>query len=1015
MSDSKFVRYLNLAICVCAVFLSALTARAANVELSGWGSDFVSATNNAVALHRPLVLFWANTGCEHCEKLEEEVQSKAFVSWQDDSPYLFCFVLGKNGKDPDGTTIVRDFARTAAWTMSKPLKAYPFICLYWPKHDGSVVVKSFTTETASTVMTRADAVFADYAEIPDYLGGDLDFMADHPNARLEAEVGRTTYVNITVVRDVAAADYIATNTLKAVYGGVETLSSELVWTKGEMSRTMPVAIPSGAAVGEEMTVKLLDDARIERGAVRIHLVAEQENSTKNPFFVGEKTADDLGYGEWTMDLDVAMEKYKKNPDSHLMAIASGSLWCPDCVMTDGHVLETESFKAWAVDNKVILVDIDVPNFPNTTNSACLLTKVVGRTSDGYISGRGTMATNELERYQSGAGYLSRHMISDADAAKVLERNRSLVGKNTLNGGWNNPERANQNRTGIPNFFALDRTGALVGTFETFDAIGPFEFKEAYLNRFSELIALEDSDSAGDVSDRSWQTTKATYAGVGKASSATLSALDLIDTYKLAGTADVADMQTVTVKGNDANATVTVSIIEVVDGTAKTIAAATGRLSDGVSASGVVASSGGSYYVSVAGVGSGTLAADSDAASTVTGYVLSGTRVAIANPFSNDWTTKGVKATLPLYASDGKTLKGTLALELKKRGKISAKYSDGRKNLVTFSGAWDADIAADGTATAELVKKAYVLSLVMGADGVVSAVVGNGTEAVASGECGLAVEYGDFSGVYTVAFPAADASVTTEPAGAAVMTLKMAATASAKKQGKFSYTLYLPDGKKISGTSGVTWFDANFGIVPVLKTSGVETFATVLKIRRNAGTAPSTRAIVAQDGTVAVWTNATKGRSFSRTFGVYGSWYDKKDSLLVGISDELLALEFLADASTVAPSQAWGALVSVVGDGAGVLVTDKKLTPERIAGFTFKLNRSTGVFTGASRLAFEDKGKVAAKFTGVLTRGWFSDCDCGEDDDDLIEMENLAFGLGHCVFADRVSKKSVKRSFSIGIK
>ena len=33
-----------------------------------------------------------------------------------------------------------------------------------------------------------------------------------------------------------------------------------------------------------------------------------ENSTKNPVFVGEKSADELDWGEWTMDLDAATSK-----------------------------------------------------------------------------------------------------------------------------------------------------------------------------------------------------------------------------------------------------------------------------------------------------------------------------------------------------------------------------------------------------------------------------------------------------------------------------------------------------------------------------------------------------------------------------------------------------------------------------------------------------------------------------------------------------------------------------------
>lgn len=980
--------------------------------LTGWGSDFTAATNAAAAAHRPLVLFWANTGCTHCEALEASVQSATFEAWRKKSSYLFCYVLGSGGKDPNGGTKVREFAGTAGGTKARPSN-YPYLCLYWPKRDGSVAATSFTTDSASTLMSRADSFFADYVDVPDYLGGDLAFTSDYAHARLEAEVGHTTFVDIDVVRDGAVAGHVATNTLRAVYGNATILSSSIVWPKGATKRTVAVGVPPSAAVGGKIGVTLLDDGGAARGSVAIHLVGEQENSTKNPLFIGERTAKTLQYGEWTMDLDVAMEKYQKEPGSHLMAIASGSLWCPDCVMTDGHILETAAFKNWAAANKVILVDIDVPNFPNTTNSACLLTKVVGRTSDGYISGRGTLAADESQRYQSGAGYLSRHMASDADAAKVLERNRSLIGRNTLNGGWNNPDRANQNRTGIPNFFALDRNGKLVGTFETFDAIGPSEFKEAYLKRFSELIALEDADSADDLADRSWQTTTKTYDGTSTVSGAALSAIDLADTYKLAATSAAAEKQTVTVRGTAADATVTVRMMSVIGGEVKTLATATGTLADGVTISGVI-SSAGNYYLIISGDGSGALAADCAAASTVAEYSVVGAREPIANPYQNDWIARAYTTTLPLYAADG-TLAGTLALTFRKNGAVQARYMDGGKTLARLVGKWSGEIAADGTAYATLEKNGYTAELAISQDGIVAAAVSDGATEFASGDCALAATYADFAGAYTVAFPQTDGTPTTEPAGAAVMTLTMAKSTTAKKKGQFRYAIYLPDGKTLSGTSNVTGLDADFGIVPILKRSGRESFSAVLKVRRNAASAASARAVIALDGTEAVWSNSTAGRSFTRRLAVYGSWYDKKASYLTGIEDESLLLALNADASVVADSARYGSFESFSGDGVGIAVTPRRIaSTSKPAGFTFRVNRSTGVFSGTATTAWSDKPRVVAKYKGVLLRGWFSDCDCGEDSDDVIEMENIAFGMGYAVFMDRAGRKSLARGFPVNI-
>ena len=993
-----------------------------------WMDNFAAATNLAFTTRTPMVLFWANVGCEYCEELEKAINSSEFKTWQKNhSEFIYNFVFASGGVDlpPNKNSGAKVFAQTAGGTKSA-LSYYPFVCVYWPRWDGTVHLnryigrqgamnsaaahagKSLAGELAACIESN----FAGYVSMPDYTGGDIAFTNRSVNARLEAEIGFTRYVDVPLMRDVGAAAFIATNTILATSGETKILDQAVVWMAGQATHEVRIAIPDEALPGGEIVVMLNDDMGKVRGSVSIYLVSERGNSTKNPFFIGERTVDSLGYGEWTMDFNVAMEKYKNDPGAHLMAVASGSLWCPDCVMTDEHVLETAAFKKWAVDNKVILVDIDVPNFPNTTNSACLLTRVVGRTSDGYISGRGTLPANEDERLQSGAGYLSRHMVTDADAKAVLERNRSLVGANTLNGGWNNPDRANQNRTGIPNFFAFHRDGTLAGTFEAFDAIGPSEFKQAYLKRFSELIAL-GADESGDFANRSWQTTLDEYSGSGMMRGATLSSIDLIDTYRLAATTSAAEMQNIIVRGTDTNAVVSVSILSVVNGILKTLSTATGKLSDGIEVAGVISSIG-DYYVEVVGNGTGTFAVDAVADSTVTPYMLEGSRNVIENPYSNDWVKKAFATTLPLYASDGVTLKGLISLKAKASGSISAKYSNGKATIVPFSGRWNGSIAADGTTGAELTKKGCVLLLEITGDGTIVAELTDGEETLMSPKCGLAANYGEFSGMYSVAFLPMAAAVPVDFAGCAVMQLKMANTKTAKKNGTFSFKVTLPDGKLLSGTTSVTWLDANFGIVPVLKTGGANTFAATLKVRRNAGRAPSSRAVIAQVGTIALWTSTAKGRAFSQVFDTYGSWYDGKASLLTGIEDDSLTLAFKVDKSLCADSARWGALVSVTGDGAQISVTDKKMFVRKISGFTFSAVRSSGKFSGTTHLTFEGKSKVPAKFYGVLLRGWFSDCDCGEDSDPLIEMENVAFGLGYLIFTDKIGGKSIRRSIPVSI-
>ena len=1003
-----------------------------------WMENFAMATNLAFKTKTPMIMFWANSQCEYCERLENAINSDEFKAWQAAHPdYIYNFVFASGGvdQDPNADSGAMEFAWSANGTIT-PLNLYPFVCLYWPKADGTMFAasrvgraglmdeasyragKPLVEEFEAFIETQ----FSEYSpeqSIPEYVGGELAFSAEYDNARLEAEVGNTKYVNIPLRRDVVTEGYVGTNTIKAIYGDETILDNALVWDEQQTSASVAVPIPADAIAGEKIAVTLYDDSGAARGTVNVHVVAERENSPKNPYFVGERTVDQLQYGEWTMDIDVAMAKYRANADSKLLALVGGSLWCPDCVMTDAHLLDRAEFREWAAANKVILVDIDIPNLPNTTSSPSLLTRIVSRTSDSYVTGRGTIEADEAQRYQSGAGYLSRHMVSEAAAAEIIERNRKLAGTNTLNGGWNSPDRANQNRTGVPIFVTLRRDGTLSGRLETFSAVAPSEFKSAYLNRLDELLATSDDASGADEeANASWQTTANEFSGVGTSSGATLSAVDLVDTYELAPIAEGAVEQSVTVAGENPNTTVTVSLLQVMDGMATTLATAEGTLSDQVTVRGAVGI-GARYYVQISAAATGTLAIDSDSPSTVAAYTITGTRAEIANPYSNDWIARAATAVLPLYGSEnGDTvLLGTLTLNMRKNKTISAKYSDGKKTLATFSGRWSVDdIAADGTARLALERKGYALVLSLKADGTIDARISNGDETLSSGECGLSDSYPDFAGYYTVLLPELNEGASSATlAGPSFMTLKML-SASMQKAGRFSYVVYLANGAKLSGSAYVTWYDADFGIVPILKVSGGYTVAISLKIRKDAGKAPSSRAVVALRGVTSRVACAKSGKAFDLSVGAYGSRYDKDSSLAdQGHVDSGLKFVWTADTSQISDSSAYGALESVTGNGSGLTVGAKGMAATgRTNGFSFKFNKTTGIFSGKTTLAFERRPKLSAKYLGIVLPGWFTDCDCSEDDDKLIPIVSLPFGVGYCVFSDKADHKTVTRSLPVEI-
>lgn len=325
-----------------------------------WNSSISAGKEYADANHVPMLAIYGSRFCGHCQAMQTACNTDEFTKWAAKKKIVMVFSENSETKN-----------------FCKPSdSAYlPFVSIYWLKGDGTLIKDNFTGMMGYMPSSEGATIAAQLINSCEmYIGaypqptGEayLAFTNDYANARLEAEVGKTAYVDVPLVRDSSLVGYVSTNLFRAVYKDVAIVDSQVIWDPSATEMFVRVDVPVEAVAGDEIGVSLKSHAGEDRGNVRIFVVGERENSTKNPLFIGERTAQTLGYGEWTMDLDVAMAKYRSEPGSHLMAVASGSLWCPDCVMTDGHVLETEAFKNWAVGNKVILVDLDVPNFPNSS-------------------------------------------------------------------------------------------------------------------------------------------------------------------------------------------------------------------------------------------------------------------------------------------------------------------------------------------------------------------------------------------------------------------------------------------------------------------------------------------------------------------------------------------------------------------------------------------------------------------------------------------------------------------------
>lgn len=600
-----------------------LTAFAGDVAtLPGWSSDFAATRDSAVARHVPMVLVCANQFCNHCQTLTERLQEDDFVTWREASGYEFCYQFRPfSGVDPKVQAAI-DFAIAVG---GKPASA-PYVCLYWVKADGTVVAETFTTEKATAVMSEADRLFADYST-----GSKCDFAADGSNEwdRYEAEPGHTEFVDVVLTRE--GGEAVESGTFEYRYPGESAAHAEpFTWSSAtDVRRTFRVPVPLTATKADlGKAISLV--ARDSKGAVKAMssiLYHCPHNGSNNPLWKDERTLETLGWGEWTADMDTATQKVAQAVgEAWTLVELAGSLWCPDCYRTDVNFLEDgEKVKEWAKARQIALVSVDTPH-----NSAA---DPDPENPVGTIWSRDTDATKLIiapfenadsdKVVRSGKGYLSRKMISDADALVVARENLRLS-----KDYFHRPEDYATHRTLIPIFILLDKAGRVVGRFETFDARSQSpttrENTERYLQRFDEMIACAKTavDPVAEVENNHWSTTPQALA-VGGTVSERVSHSDYHDVYRLTGLGS--GRVTLNLSGAD-DVPLSVSLIEVSGDVATVRATQSGTLSQGIALAADVSASR-SYYARVfCHQGDDSVAADAafaatQAASTVHGYSL----------------------------------------------------------------------------------------------------------------------------------------------------------------------------------------------------------------------------------------------------------------------------------------------------------------------------------------------------------------------------------------------------------
>lgn len=689
----------------------------------------------------PLVAIWSNEGCAHCERLERAMTSEAFLAHARKSGLIICAIFNSDGKgtitksDPEGARGGEGYQWCWGKGNSKIYKSismFPFVRFYWKK-DGKQIVDTLRmgdqvdgntgTDVATGTMTDELGTYSTVAgktankagiysinymikmfpgyvpvALNDYVGGEFAVGPDTENDRLEAEAG-TTNVTVSIVRDAGAGASLATNILSVTYptksnprlsATANAGDTTLVWAAGETTKDVNVPIDASAlSDGDAITLVLKDEKGVGHDTNHIWYV-ENEVSAGNPLWIGEKK--DLGFGEWTMDLDAAKKLVSETPgQAYTLVLLEGSLWCGDCKNVEGSFLSAKDgsgnnvFEKWAKDNNVALVAIDCPMYTNKTDYA-----------------RPTLLSRDDVRGNgiSGRGYLTRKMVDDETAAAVLERNHQLTVKNTAEGGFHRPEDANEFRTGVPFFVMLRKDGTVAARLTRWAAVSTTALNannfEAFYSRFNEMLAMAagsgEHAEAGEIENGYPGAGAASFKANGGSASGELSHCDMRDVFRLDGVGGNA-IQRVVVKGSS-SAKVKVSFLSLASGKAVQVGdAVTGKLSDGVSLE-YTFTAAGEYFVLVEGsnVADAEWAVENKKADNFVQYSVSGDVVLVPQEVAA--TADGASGTVVmklekgvLYRIDGLD-ETSVAASLATAGETPHFFkalADGNANLKTLGG------------------------------------------------------------------------------------------------------------------------------------------------------------------------------------------------------------------------------------------------------------------------------------------------------------------------------------------
>lgn len=470
---------------------------------------------------------------------------------------------------------------------------------------------------------------------------------------VEAEGGTVSIPATMVAYEIgtatnAVAEVVKTHTPATSHVETISVTNVVVFAEGEKTAmvTLPLPVDRTGPVrriltdGEiSLTLFKADGVTLAEGngesSIGIDAVDAEsvKNAPANPYWIGERTAETLGWGEWTMDLDAATQKVAAaEGEAYTLILVGGSKWCPDCVNVDRWLLDQPAFAEWARRRNIACVTIDIPRIGETGPS--LLSYESYYASERYFTactnGFAVVVNEDDVRWQSGAAYLARHNVpmegnGGTNATDIAARNAWLFQTSTEEGGLCRPdcldeqnEQTGRFKTGVPCLIVKDKTGRVIGRNFQFNNESPEAFKDCYIDRLDELLRQAE-DTSEEANDSHLTTTgeMPTHGSIGKS----LSYNDVNDWYRVR-TSAVGQTVSYHLSGTN-DAEVTLSVVQVDGKILNVLEKSTGSLTNGVAVAAKIPSADCFVRVSVplrSGVATGFFALTNESP-TVAAYTL----------------------------------------------------------------------------------------------------------------------------------------------------------------------------------------------------------------------------------------------------------------------------------------------------------------------------------------------------------------------------------------------------------